>query len=372
MRISRWLPIISLIFIRTAFGDTLWNYSTDSLAVRMIIDTANIIDHYVAPFESVYDSSNGRIRKLDLFNIGLTRLDAVIGHLTALDTLNIGGNLLKSFPREIYSLINLNWLCLTGNDTNALSPEIGNLINLRYLEASGMGIYFPNSMHTLPPEIGKLKQLRSLTARASHLDSLPHEIGQLTELRALDVMQCKLTRLPREIGNLRKLEIADFSMNQLDSLPNEIGEIANISYLFLGMNHLHNLPDSIINLQRATAIDSNYICSPSCRVQEWLDAHAIGGLRWRSTQWCPQLPVPPCSSSAALPRISERSIRRLSSPKPSVLYDMRGRLIAAQSPGGLSCNGVYISVYPGYGSRAICNLRIMGKKWGGLSVDDDF
>jgi hypothetical protein len=204
------------------------------------------------------------------------------------------------------------------------------------------------------------------------LDSLPHEIGQLTELRALDVMQCRLTRLPREIGNLRNLEIADFSSNQLDSLPNEIGKIVNISYLFLEMNHLHNIPDSIINLQRVICIDSNYLCSPSCRVQEWLDAHAIGGLRWRSTQWCPQLPVPLCSSSVVLPQAFGKPMKEPGMFRPSMLYDMRGRLISAQSPGGLSCNGVYISVYPGYGPQAICNLRIMGKKWGGFNVDGGF
>ena len=40
MRISRWFPIISFFFIRTVFADTLWNYSTDSLAVRIKENTA--------------------------------------------------------------------------------------------------------------------------------------------------------------------------------------------------------------------------------------------------------------------------------------------------------------------------------------------
>jgi hypothetical protein len=79
------------------------DYRTDTLAVRAILDSNGLASISV---DSVSDSAQGRIVKLRLNGKSLHGVPAVIGNLTALDSIDFSHNELTDLPLSITSL---NW-----------------------------------------------------------------------------------------------------------------------------------------------------------------------------------------------------------------------------------------------------------------------
>ncbi|AGS80636.1 leucine rich repeat protein [Leptospira phage vB_LnoZ_CZ214-LE1] len=78
-----------------------------------------------------------------------------------------------------------------------------------------------NQLKTLPKEIGQLKNLQELYLSDNQLATLPKEIGQLKNLQELDLHNNQLATLPKEIGQLKNLQALGLINNQLSSKEKE-------------------------------------------------------------------------------------------------------------------------------------------------------
>lgn len=104
---------------------------------------------------------NGRVIRLVLTGINNVlegTIPAEIGNLTALQNLNIKGNITGSFPIAITNLAALKELSINyyqNSSKISLPSEIGNLINLESLNINAVG--------AIPGTIGNLTRLKSLS-----------------------------------------------------------------------------------------------------------------------------------------------------------------------------------------------------------------
>jgi len=110
--------------------------------------------------------------------------------------LDLSKKKLKTIPKEVFTLYNLQVLNLSKNKIEIIPEDIGNLTNLQILNIS-----------------------------ANKISKLPYTIGNLTNLKELIVNRNIITELPPEIGNLINLEKLDLWSNEIDQLPYEISRL---------------------------------------------------------------------------------------------------------------------------------------------------
>ncbi len=196
----------------------------------------------VQPREVKYDD-RGHLIRLDLSDLGLTRLPPEIGQLSNLKELEVGGNQLTELPDWIGQLSNLKELEVGGNQLTELPDWIGQLRNLKELWV------YNNQLTELPASIGRLTKLEILSVSSNPLTELPDWIGQLRNLKELWVYNNQLTELPDWIGQLSNLTWLYVSSNQLTELPATIGQLSNLTWLDVSSNQLTELPATIGQLR---------------------------------------------------------------------------------------------------------------------------
>ncbi len=274
-------------------------YTADSLQVLHFLKASGL-DETVS-VDSVTQLSNGRVRTLDLKNLGLTQLHNSIEHLTFLEVLDMTSNQLTTLPKELSSLKRLSYLIADSNALHTLPDALAELKNLQYLKLSHNALRnLPNTYYTFP-------KLIKLGIAVNPLDSLPSAIGQLTTLELLDVFSCNLTSLPESIGSLTLLKELWASDNNLTTLPetmsnltalktlqltfNDLTEIGfaiealtELTHLDLYDNTLTHLPETITTLKpiEKLSIGKNFLCNVPAAQSEWLTTYAGGD--WLSQQ----------------------------------------------------------------------------------------
>ncbi len=128
-------------------------------------------------------------------------------------------NRISSISSQIGRMTALEELDLTGNIVKAIPPAIGDCQALRRLFLGD------NFIKRIPAEIGKLKNLELLVLRKNQIKELPAEIGFLTSLKTLNLENIQLTSLPKTIINLKNLENISLAGNaNLTSPPYDIVE----------------------------------------------------------------------------------------------------------------------------------------------------
>lgn len=122
---------------------------------------------------------------LDLQHNLLTSLPEEIGKLSNLTDLNLGNNRFTYYPEGINSLKALEELNISSINIRKLPAGIGNLRKLRKLLIDNP--YNRCKLRSLPKEIGDLIQLEELTLRIPTLKKLPKEMENLVNLKELDL-----------------------------------------------------------------------------------------------------------------------------------------------------------------------------------------
>ena len=90
-------------------------------------------------------------KSLDLSLLELSILPNDLFELSALEDLNLGGNLLTELPKEIYELDKLNHLAVWVNHLSEIPPQISQMKALQRLELSHNQIkYIPEALVSLP------------------------------------------------------------------------------------------------------------------------------------------------------------------------------------------------------------------------------
>lgn len=229
--------------------------------------------------QQAYDTALERIEacrvsqstRLDLEELGLTRLPPQLFELTNLTALYSSDNKLIDLPPQIGQLKALTHLFLNSNHISDLPPQIGQLKALTYLlidsnqlcdlppeigQLTALKVMYlsRNLLHSLPPQIAQFTALTKLNLSQNELSSLPPQIGQLTALTELDLWGNQLSNLPLEIGQLTALTKLDLSRNQLSSVPPQITQFTALSVLDLTGNQLNNLSPQISQLTALTEL----------------------------------------------------------------------------------------------------------------------
>ena len=249
---------------------------------------------------------NERVIRLELTgmdNVLEGAIPAEFGNLTALQRLNIKGNITGLFPMAITNLTALKELSINyyPNSTKVSLPsEIGNLVNLeslfinaegnipstignltklKSLVLSGGGLTggIPDEIYsltnlenlhlgenllsgTISYKIGRLTKLKTIELHNNQLaGQLPPEIGNLIDLTEFRVSQNQFTgTIPESIGNWIKLQSLSLNNNAFEGmLPNAIGKFTNFENLYINNNKFSVIPDSIGNLANLKQINAN-------------------------------------------------------------------------------------------------------------------
>lgn len=154
---------------------------------------------------------------------------------------------LNKFPSTVTSEFKIVKI-LTGR-IRTVPKDIGTLTNLQVLQISD------NRLTGLPSEIGNLIALESLNLGGNKLKTIPDAIGNLTNLKKLYLYNNKIDSLPNTLGALTNLEILDIHDNALKSLPTGIGNLVNLKTLYLGGNQISKVEQQkIVNALPNTQI----------------------------------------------------------------------------------------------------------------------
>ena len=190
------------------------------------------------------------LASVDLGGNRLTALPEWIGSLTALTRIDLGGNQLSTLPESLGNLTALTRLDLGGNQLAALPEWLGNLTATAHLDLNG------NQLTALPESLGALTALTALYLNGNQLTALPESLGNLTALTGLYLDGNRLRELPDSIGSLTALTMLYLGRNRLRELPGSLGSLTGLTTLYLDRNQLGALPDSLGNL---TALTSLYV-----------------------------------------------------------------------------------------------------------------
>ena len=178
------------------------------------------------------------VQKLDLSHNKIAALPD-LSRFTALEELDLTGNLLETLPEELGTVTTLRSLALNGNVLTALPRSLGQLGQLERLELNN------NNLEALPKELGRLSHLEVLMLSGNKLCELPDSLGALRCLVNLDVSFCNLVRLPEALTLATRVFDLNLSNNRLECLPDGIGRMTHLVTLNVQNNRLRDLPLSI-------------------------------------------------------------------------------------------------------------------------------
>jgi Leucine-rich repeat (LRR) protein len=128
-------------------------------------------------------------------------------------------------------------------------------------------------LKTFPPEILTFKNLQYLDLGRNHLTQLPENIDTLTNLQVLILSKNDIESLPKEIGRLKNLKVLNVNQNELSSLPPQIGNLQKLEYLDLWSNNISSWPDQMKYLKSLRVMDLRVILINNAdqkRIQELL------------------------------------------------------------------------------------------------------
>lgn len=151
-------------------------------------------------------------------------------------------NQLKTFPPEILTLENLNFLDLESNQLQTIPNEIGTLTDLKEL------YLVQNQLSALPENFGKLEKLKTLGLSGNQFKTFPLVITQLEKLEKLDLSNNQLSVIPAEIGLMKDLEEIYLMNNSIYRIPSEFYSLKKLSKIYLKGNPIN--PDDLALLKK--------------------------------------------------------------------------------------------------------------------------
>ncbi len=190
----------------------------------------------IATWMEEHRATLASIKRLHVFERGLTYIPPQIGLFTSLEFFDLSDNQIRSLPSEIGRCEALERLALFSNRLTAIPSQIGECSRLTHLSLEN------NRLTALPEEIGNCIHLKNLSLQHNRLSTLPEAIGRCIRLEILDISENELTSVPAGIGHCVALRHLRLSDNQLAAIPRELGQCVRLESLSLWQNRLTALP----------------------------------------------------------------------------------------------------------------------------------
>lgn len=155
-------------------------------------------------------------------------------------------NGLRSLPKEIGELQNLEYFYIANSDIESLPDEFASLAALTDLE-----IYNCSSMKQFPMPITQLPELISLNlSNNAQWSSEDVERGMRAlasgpsaeKIQILYARQNQLTVLPKEFRQMKKIGLLDLAYNRIASVEEPLGKDVSFVQLYLDNNLLESIP----------------------------------------------------------------------------------------------------------------------------------
>ncbi|XP_012271913.1 chaoptin [Orussus abietinus] len=166
-----------------------------------------------------------------------------------LHTLSLNSNLLKSFPRALATLKNLNWLYLRGNAIRSLelpgfqSPEL-EVVDLSDNSIEVLTLGVEGSENDLVPA-GKNRSLKvhDLNLGSNRIRNLPADVFLNLEAKRIHLSSngMKVVHEDAFRGLEESLEYLNLESNELLMVPSALSRTKRISYLYLAGNGISNV-----------------------------------------------------------------------------------------------------------------------------------
>ncbi|KAH9276501.1 hypothetical protein BSLG_007976 [Batrachochytrium salamandrivorans] len=148
--------------------------------------------------------------------------------LSELRTLDLCGNQIELIPADLFlSCPKLEWLDISHNRVSSIPNSIANATYLTHLNLSN------NTIKEVPAAFGELHALVSFDISENTLEILAHNVfGYLQNLRILVLHHNRLTHLP-SMDDLISLETLDIRYNYIKALPQGLCKLASLESMYL-------------------------------------------------------------------------------------------------------------------------------------------
>jgi len=156
-------------------------------------------------------------------------------------TLYLHQNGLKTIPKEVFELANLQTLYISENDIKEISDEIGNLSKLRYINVS------ENQLSSLPHAFTRLTNLKKLFINNNNFREFPEIVSLIPNLEILSLSSNKINKLPEQITGFKNLEELFLENCNISRLPKSFAFIPYLKTIGLKGNILTNVPIEIVH-----------------------------------------------------------------------------------------------------------------------------
>jgi Leucine-rich repeat (LRR) protein len=155
----------------------------------------------------------------------------------------------NGLDETLFTLSNLNYLCISQTCLDVLSEGIGNLTNLTSL------VLHSNKIWKLPSAIGKLTNLRMLDLSRNKLETIPDDVTKLLQLSTLNLASNMLSAFPCMAQNT-KLSVLDLSGNQFEQFPDICyPDMLHLAEVKLNGNKLKEVPPAVKELNSLKVLD---------------------------------------------------------------------------------------------------------------------
>lgn len=104
-----------------------------------------------------------------------------------------------------------------------------------------------SELRSIPKKLYTLANLESFDCSGNFIEELPKGISKLTKLKYLNISNNKIRKIPTEIGDLIGLEEFFSFDNKIEEIPIEILNCRNLKIMYLGNRYTMHIP---IQVQR--------------------------------------------------------------------------------------------------------------------------
>ena len=187
-------------------------------------------------------------------------------------------NLKTLRPQDLMGLVSLETLDLGGNQLESFPEGLSDLANLRVLRLS-----YNKLRGSLPEYFGRFKNLVWASLYDNQLSgSLPESLGDLENLVDLNLSKNHFSGpIPSSLGRLRNLEWLGLSQNNLKgTFPKWLGQLEKLRHLLLWGNPLMSGP---VPISWGKLSDANIYISPS--QLSFLQRVALKCRKQRNVRW---------------------------------------------------------------------------------------